>query len=657
MHIPDGYISPQTAGGLWALMVPVWYAAGTKVKKVLRARQAPLVAIGASFAFVIMMFNVPVPGGTSGHAVGGTLIAVALGPSAAIISLSVALVIQALFFGDGGILAIGANCFNMAFALPVTGYLLYRLLSAGSPPGGWRRWAAAGAGAYVGINVSAFLTAVEVGIQPSLFHTANGTALYSPYGLSQTIPAMMLVHATVIGFIETAVTALAVVYLQRAHIGLLGGAARQAAGALEGHFRLKPLIIGLILVLLFVPIGLIATATAWGEWSPAEIQHQLGYVPAGMKRFAGFWSGLIPHYGAGGGFWASVPGYLVSGAIGVAFAGGLTLLAIRLLQRQQVRSVTVPEPGDAIPQWMTGAGATRCSPCLTGRRRRQSAIERTIEGLAAALKTSVFSEQIAARPGLLQKADPRLKTAGLLVLLLAAALVRQPLLLLGLYAVTLLGAWTSKLSLKFFIRRVWLFIPIFAGIVVLPSIFNVVKSGDSLVTIWNFGHAVKAGPWSLGNSIAITRQGLAGAAILILRVAVSVSIAVLLTLTTRWSDLLKSLRIFYVPRIFVLILTMTYRYIFLLLRLASDMFTARRSRMVGPSNPREDRRFAAASMGTLLGKSHSLSDEIYAAMVSRGYNGEPMTLRRFRARTADWAVFAAAVATALVAWGADRALG
>ncbi len=333
MHIPDGYISPQTAGGLWALMVPVWYAAGNKVKRALKARQAPLLAIGAAFTFVIMMFNIPVPGGTSAHAVGGTLLAVALGPWAAVIALTVALVIQALFFGDGGILAIGANCFNMAFVLPLVGYYVYRLIAAGAPVRGARRWLGAGIGAYAGINASAFLAAIEIGIQPSLFHAADGTALYSPYGLSQTIPAMMLVHGTVIGFVEAAVTALAVVYLQRARIGLFAGQAATARPAPGEGFRLKPLLVTLLLMLIFVPLGLIATATAWGEWSPAELRGRLGFVPAGMERFTGLWSGIIPRYGARGTFWSSLPGYLFSAAAGLAIVGGLTFLIFRLMHR------------------------------------------------------------------------------------------------------------------------------------------------------------------------------------------------------------------------------------------------------------------------------------------------------------------------------------
>ncbi len=310
-----------------------------------------------------------------------------------------------------------------------------------------------------------------------------------------------------------------------------------------------------------------------------------------------------------------------------------------------------------IPSWMSGAAPATCACCRIGRSRKHSAVERSIQGMARALRTSVFSEQIAARPGLLQRADPRAKSAGLLALLLAAALIRTPLLLLALYALTLAAAAASRLSLKFFIKRVWLFIPVFAGVIVLPSIFNIVKAGDPLITLWSFGHEVHLGPWSLGASIAVTKQGMEGAAILILRVAVSVSLAVLLTLTTRWSDLLKALRVFYVPRVFVLILSMAYRYIFLLLSLASDMFTARRSRMAGPGSPRDDRRFAAGSMGTLLGKSSALSDEIYAAMVSRGFTGEPITLRRFRMRAADLLMLAAALAVAVAAVGGDRLLG
>lgn len=132
MHIPDGYISPIVSVGSAVVTVPVWALASQRVKSVLNNRTVPLLAIFSAFAFTIMMFNIPVPGGTTAHAVGGTLIAVVLGPWAAVLGISMALILQALFFGDGGILAIFINCLNMAIVLPFVGYYTYRLIAARS---------------------------------------------------------------------------------------------------------------------------------------------------------------------------------------------------------------------------------------------------------------------------------------------------------------------------------------------------------------------------------------------------------------------------------------------------------------------------------------------------------------------------------------------
>ncbi len=215
MHIPDGYLGPATCGFFYILMLPIWAAASKIVKKTLRARQVPILAIGAAFSFVIMMFNVPIPGGSTGHAVGGVLVAILLGPWAACIAITVALVIQALLFGDGGITVIGANCFNMAFILPFTGYYVYKAISFHATPGSKRRVIAAGIAGYVGINIAAFLAGVEFGIQPALHHTVSGQALYCPYGLNVTVPAMLGGHMLVFGFVEAIVTALVIKYLQK----------------------------------------------------------------------------------------------------------------------------------------------------------------------------------------------------------------------------------------------------------------------------------------------------------------------------------------------------------------------------------------------------------------------------------------------------------
>ena len=222
MHIPDGYLGPATSGVFYAVMAPLWVAASRIVKKTLKAKQVPLLAIGAAFSFVIMMFNVPIPGGSTGHAVGGVLVAILLGPWAAMIAITVALAIQALLFGDGGITAIGANCFNMATVIPFVGYYTYRLIAGPGQAASNRRTIAAFIAGYVGINVAALCAGVEFGLQPHLCHTATGQALYCPYGLRVAVPAMTAGHLLVFGWVEALVTALVVKYLQKQAPEMLG---------------------------------------------------------------------------------------------------------------------------------------------------------------------------------------------------------------------------------------------------------------------------------------------------------------------------------------------------------------------------------------------------------------------------------------------------
>ena len=222
MHIPDGYLGPLTYGVMYAATVPFWAIASWKMNRTLKAKQAPYLAIGAAFSFVIMMFNIPIFGGTTGHATGATLIAILIGPWAGVIAVSVALIIQALLFGDGGITAIGANCFNMAIAGVFVGYGVYRLLSLGSAIGSRRRLLAGAVAAYVSLNVSALLTAIQLGIQPIIERSSSGQPLYAPFPLSVAIPAMAIEHLFLFGFVEAAVTALVIRYFQKNDPEMLG---------------------------------------------------------------------------------------------------------------------------------------------------------------------------------------------------------------------------------------------------------------------------------------------------------------------------------------------------------------------------------------------------------------------------------------------------
>jgi cobalt/nickel transport system permease protein len=215
VHIPDGYLGPATYTTLWGAMIPAWTWASRRARKTLQAKQVPLLAIGAAFTFLLMMFNVPTPGGTTGHAVGSTLVAIVLGPASAVIAVSIALVVQALLFGDGGVTALGANCFNMAFVMPVVGYGFYRLLSGGANASLRRKTLAAGAAGYLSLGAASFCTALELGLQPHLAHAANGAPLYCPYSWRVTIPVMLGQHLLFFGWIEGIVTGFVVRYLWR----------------------------------------------------------------------------------------------------------------------------------------------------------------------------------------------------------------------------------------------------------------------------------------------------------------------------------------------------------------------------------------------------------------------------------------------------------
>ena len=136
------------------------------------------------------------------------------------IAVSIALVIQALLFGDGGITAIGANCFNMAVVIPFVGYYLYRLIG-GDAPSSSRRVVSAGVAAYVAIVAAAIVAGFEFGIQPYIAHTASGQALYAPYKLSVAVPAMALEHLLFFGCVEAIVTMGIVAALARTEPELL----------------------------------------------------------------------------------------------------------------------------------------------------------------------------------------------------------------------------------------------------------------------------------------------------------------------------------------------------------------------------------------------------------------------------------------------------
>lgn len=309
MHIPDNYLSPSTCGIFVTAMLPIWYYAIRKVKKTISADRIPLIGVGAAFVFLLMMFNLPIPGGTTAHAVGGTLIAVLLGPYAACIAVSVALFIQAVVFGDGGILAFGANAFNMAFVLVFTGYYSFYGIKKLWPTAIGEK-ASILIGAYVGINAAAFCAALEFGLQPLFFTDTVGKALYCPYPLAVSLPTMMITHLFFIGIAEAVFSLFIYEFIFKVSPEILHA---------DREVRLNPIIALIILLVVVSPLGLIAGGTAWGEWRPDEIVQNsmaaLDYIPA--KMLTGFnYHALLPDYTVGA--LPAAAGYILSAAIGAA---------------------------------------------------------------------------------------------------------------------------------------------------------------------------------------------------------------------------------------------------------------------------------------------------------------------------------------------------
>jgi cobalt ECF transporter T component CbiQ len=300
------------------------------------------------------------------------------------------------------------------------------------------------------------------------------------------------------------------------------------------------------------------------------------------------------------------------------------------------------------PDWLLAKDAALCPCGCIGKRRKGSYVQKTLTGGADLLRQVMFSDETSAAPGLLQRLDPRAKLIGLLGLVLAGAFLRTIPALLVLYLLTLGLAAASRLSVRFFLKRVWLFVPIFTGIVLIPATLSVVTGGDVVLTLWH---------WH-GHPEGFTSQGLTSAALVVCRVASSISLVVLLALSTPWTRLLAALRTLGVPRMFILVIGMAYRYLFLLLGSVTDMYEARASRTIGAEkHDSSARAFVAASAGALLGRTMAMSEEVHQAMTARGYRGNARVLAQPRPGAVDLVFVLAAGVVAVALILAERMLG
>lgn len=615
MHIPDGYLNIPTCAATYGVMLPVWYVAGRKLKKTLRTRQIPLLAFGAAFSFVLMMFNFPVVGGSSGHAVGGALLAILLGPWAAVSVLSVVIAIQALLFHDGGLTTFGANALSMGCVLPFVSYMIYKAF-ADQNSTIFRKGVAGAFAGYVGLSTAALVTGILLGIQP------HGAAGYSPYPLSVTIPAMVGSHLLVFSWVEGLATGLVLVWVEK---NFPEGAPRTRETK-----SLRPLWLVVLALIALSPLGLLASGTAFGEWGEAELTKLFGFVPAGISRFSHLWTSPLAGYRLSGHSLAY--GYIFSAVIGAAAAACFAYVIGKFLAREE----TAPAPRrgespgraslDNLPSWLL---KKEQEPAVAAKE-KTTAIQDALHRIGDFLSHVFVLEEIQRAGGFLQKRDPRMKIAALTLFVVLAAWLRNPWLLAFLLALAFALASFSAIPVSWFFRAVFLTMAAFSLIIALPAAFSWITPGRPLLTIY----------WPY---LVVTREGAWGAMLFILRTATAVSFSALLTLTTPWTKLLKALQVFKVPAIFLFIVEMAYRYIFLFVRLLEQIGYAKKSRTIAPMSIQKEQGWTAGRMAFLLQRSIELSDLVYGAMTARGYDGTVRTLDRFSLDTRD-KIFGAAAA-------------
>jgi len=264
--------------------------------------------------------------------------------------------------------------------------------------------------------------------------------------------------------------------------------------------------------------------------------------------------------------------------------------------------------------------------------KKRDFIRRSLMRAFSFLQESIFSDEYAARPGFLQARDARIKAIGILLLLLAVMFSRDIYFLIAMYLVCLLLAVFSSIGLGFFFKRTWIFIPLFALFIALPAIFEVFTPGAALARIQ-----------FLGLNLTITRQGVIAAVFFFTRVLTSVSLCVLLALTTRHFVLLKALRNFGVPQVFVMTLGMCYRYLYLFIEIIENTYMAIKSRVGVVSSTKKGQMVVAWNIGGLWQRSYALHNQVYGAMLARGYTGEPKYMDESRPGCKDWLWLGAAV--------------
>lgn len=285
-----------------------------------------------------------------------------------------------------------------------------------------------------------------------------------------------------------------------------------------------------------------------------------------------------------------------------------------------------PETPSEIPLWLLEKNRDESfKPDSSG----TNFITKTLRRFSEVFENEFFCERYASKPMMLQCLDPRVKVIVLFGLMLFSAFASSIVVLLALALIALVYAKLSGLDMRDYVRRVWAYIPLLIFIFSIPGASSLFTKGTPLFYI------LKPGTFGVQTGVYFTVSGIAMAFRLALRPGISLSFAFLLLLTTKWTRITGALAGMHVPLLVVSILNMAYRYIFIMAETAGNMMEARFLRTVGKLDPSENRRFMSRSVAHMFMKSHFLSEEIYDAMVCRGFAGKPVSMDRFKISGAD----------------------
>lgn len=244
-------------------------------------------------------------------------------------------------------------------------------------------------------------------------------------------------------------------------------------------------------------------------------------------------------------------------------------------------------------------------------------LRKTMKQISSVFENEFFCEKYAAQSMFWQNIDARVKIIVSLAFIILASLISNPVILVILASIPLFYAKLSGIPLKMHFRRIWLYIPLISFLLALPAATNLVIHGSALIRLAAPGFA------GLKEGLYFTAPGFLAALRIMLRAGISISYCFLLLLTTKWSQVTGALHSLHVPALFISILNMTYRYIFVLLLMAGNRMAARYVRTVGNLRAKGNRSFLGQTTAHLFIRSQNYADEVFDAMCCRGYSKEP----------------------------------